>query len=51
MIKMAKKSKEIKVVCEDCGATPPIHHEKSNKNWTVYETKCDKCGGKTKFVF
>ena len=48
---MARKKQENKLVCEKCGAVPPIDEEKSNSNWKVYKTECDKCGGKAKFIF
>lgn len=33
--------------CNKCGKNAPINKEKSNENWTVYETKepCE-CGGR-----
>lgn len=42
---------ELKMVCEKCGTPAKIDEKKSNKNWKVYSTKCEKCGGKvtTKF--
>jgi len=44
---MGKNKNEITMVCEDCGALPPIDNERSNENWTIYITKdrCE-CGGK-----
>lgn len=46
---MAKKAKiEYEHKCESCGHLQEPDTEKSNKNWTVYLTKCSKCGGKIK---
>jgi len=40
---------DIKMVCSKCGKQPPINKDKSNKNWTVYDTsKPCACGGKWK---
>lgn len=46
---MPKKPEiEIKAKCKDCG------HEPSGKlqgNWKVYDTACEKCGGKVGLDF
>lgn len=36
---------KIKMICKECGEHAAVDKEKSNDNWTVYETKCNKCGG------
>lgn len=36
--------KENELYCRDCGKLMPVDEEKSNENWTVYETHCT-CGG------
>lgn len=42
---MRMKTKQ-EVVCVKCGAVAPIDQEKSNENWTVYDTSkpCPACG-------
>lgn len=46
---MAKPKVELK--CEKCGSKPPVFKEKSNENWTAYDTsKNCPCGGHYKFL-
>jgi transcription elongation factor Elf1 len=48
---MAKRKKiEVKFWCPKCKIEAPIDKEKSNENWTIYKTVCDKCGGKTEMA-
>ncbi|MGG3235404.1 hypothetical protein ABEP17_18385 [Priestia flexa] len=36
--------------CVKCNELSPIDLEKSNDNWIVYKTKCEKCGGNTQVI-
>ena len=46
---MAKKLKlEFEHKCESCGHLQEPDKSKSNNNWTVYSSTCNKCGGKVK---
>lgn len=42
------KKKEMKIVCLKCGELAPYMENKSNENWTSYDTSkpCPKCGNK-----
>lgn len=42
-----KVEMDIKFVCKKCNKTADIDIEKSTKNFTVYQTKCKKCGSQT----
>ncbi len=44
---MVGEEMELKMVCKECGELAPIDTEKSTENWTVYKTRCEKCGGQT----
>lgn len=33
--------------CTECDELATVDREKSNENWTVYKTTCEKCGGRT----
>lgn len=39
-------ARKMKMICKECGHEPKANKEKSNKNWSVYDNKCPKCGGK-----
>jgi hypothetical protein len=41
--------KEIKRICDKCGAEQKPNKKKSNKNWTCYGNEKCKCGGKFNF--
>ena len=35
---------KIEIVCKKCDYKPKPNKDKSNKNWQVYDMKCQKCG-------
>lgn len=39
---------KITIVCSKCGKEPEKDKEKSNQNWTVFDSKCKHCGGRLK---
>lgn len=41
---------KIKLVCPKCSGSPEKDEKKSNKNWMVFNSKCEKCKVRYKFV-